>query len=80
VPTKVPETEKLPYRARVRLKPDGPVYVMRFQGDRAVFSRRREDGTLEMIIRPDTVSVYPVSDIDPDGIQLLPLPPSLPDV
>ena len=28
----------VPYRARVRLEPDGPIYVLRFHGDRAIFT------------------------------------------
>jgi hypothetical protein len=41
--------------------------VLRFQGKRAVFTRKREDDTIEVIIRPDSTSVYPVNEIDPNG-------------
>ncbi len=57
----------IPYRARYRLEPDGPVYVLRFQGDRAVFTRKREDGTIEVVVRPRHTEAYPVVEIDPEG-------------
>jgi hypothetical protein len=46
------------YRALARLDPDGPAYSVRFRGDRAVFSRQREDGVIEVIILPEDAAIY----------------------
>ena len=43
------------------------MYVLRLRGDRAVFSRTREDGALEVVIRPRHTEAYPVLDIDPNA-------------
>jgi len=65
---KASDGTEIPYRARVRLEPDGPIYCLRFHGDRAVFSRPREDGATEVIIRPEHTEVFPVCSADPNGL------------
>jgi hypothetical protein len=63
---KASDGTEIPYRASVRLEEDGPEYTLRFHGDRAVFTRRREDGTVELIIRPEHTQVFPVCRADPN--------------
>jgi hypothetical protein len=43
---------------RVQIEPGGPVYICRIRGKRAYYTRRREDGTIELIVRGKHDPVY----------------------
>jgi hypothetical protein len=46
------ELERPGVASRVQIVEGGPVYVLRLRHDKAYFHRRREDGTLELLVFP----------------------------